>query len=124
MYKNKIVGILGILAVSLGAFGSHALKSMIPENSVETFKIGVLYHFIHTIAIAVTPIDRVDKTNYKKNPITFFLIGILFFSGSLYLLSCKAIFGNWVAFLGPVTPIGGVMFIIGWFSWINLKGTK
>ncbi len=116
--KNSltIIGILGAIAVILGAFGAHSLKNLLSESQLATFETGVRYQYYHTFAIfgvyllnQKNPIKRLNSIN------TFFLIGIILFSGSLYLLACKDILGieNW-KFLGPITPIGGTFFIIGW----------
>lgn len=112
----RIAALLGALSVILGAFGAHGLKQIVDEHSLSIFETAVRYQFYHVFALALVGIL------YKEFPATylyyagnFFILGILFFSGSLYLLTYKSaahIDGmNWV---GPVTPIGGVFFIIGW----------
>jgi len=117
---NKKLIIIGaftaLLAVVIGAFGAHGLKALLAPAQLNTFEIGVRYQFYHSFAILLTGILYFHFTNKKL--ITagwFFLVGILLFSGSLYLLSCREILGiaSWT-FLGPLTPIGGVLFIIGW----------
>jgi len=109
-------GILGALAVVMGAFGAHGLKPLISPESLETFKTAVNYHFIHVFGMIAAGIL------YKFNPHKFFrfasqafLIGIILFSGSLYLLSTRDATGlQNISFLGPITPLGGLFFIVGW----------
>jgi uncharacterized membrane protein YgdD (TMEM256/DUF423 family) len=101
-----ISGISGFLAVALGAFGAHGLKSQITPEMLEIFKTGVLYHLIHSVVLLALSLSGLEKFN--KSAI-FFLIGILLFSFSLYLYSVTA-----VTFFAFITPFGGVSFLIGW----------
>ena len=119
--KIKLIGITGALAVILGAFGAHKLKEMLPPSSIETYQTAVLYHFIHVLAMAIS--HKNEANSLGKSPSLYFFLGILFFSGSLYLLSCREILGEWVLSLGPITPIGGLFFITGWsvYAFQNLK---
>jgi uncharacterized membrane protein YgdD (TMEM256/DUF423 family) len=104
-------------AVSLGAFGAHALKTRLEPDQLQVFETGVKYQMYHSIALIIVFI-----VNQKLNShlISYsgwsFLFGIFFFSGSLYLLSCRELLGisRWNIFLGPVTPLGGILFIAGW----------
>ncbi len=124
MYKKSliVVGFLGMTAVALGAFGAHGLKLLLEPEQMETFRTGVLYHFIHTLAMFVLVIGRQHTKSLNLMPLIFFATGILLFCGSLYLLSCKSILGieHW-SFLGPLTPVGGLFFIAGWMSVMFLK---
>ncbi|MEM7160931.1 MAG: DUF423 domain-containing protein [Bacteroidota bacterium] len=113
-----------IFAIILGAFGAHFLKAKISENLIEAYKTGVLYHLIHALALFV--IGATQKTlNSVLNKAKFFLfLGIILFSGSLYLLSIKELieFPSLFRFVGKLTPIGGVSFIVGWiFIFLSLK---
>lgn len=111
-----ISGLSGAIAVGLGAMGAHFLKDKITPEQIYTFDKAVLYHFFHTIAIlAVIALMNKLKTRALIAAGFCFIAGIIFFSGSLYLLSTKELLSieNW-NFLGPVTPIGGVFFILGW----------
>jgi uncharacterized membrane protein YgdD (TMEM256/DUF423 family) len=113
--KIKIVGILGALAVALGAFGAHGLKSIIDTPSLQSYQTGVLYHFIHTGALALTILlskEAVSK-NLNRAFILFFL-GIILFSGSLYGMAFGKAAGLDLSFLGPITPLGGLTFIVSW----------
>lgn len=119
------IGILGATAVILGAFGAHALKALLTTAQLETFNIGIRYHFYHTLAIFGAAI--LSKNNGSKSllrAILFFTIGIILFSGSLYLLASREVLGieSWT-FLGPITPIGGTFFILGWIMLI-VEGFK
>ena len=120
MIKNYliIVGVLGILAVSLGAFGAHTLASLVSEKSLSAFQTGVQYHFYHTLAIlGITQLlPHSNQPNLLKKAIHAFIVGILLFSGSLYLLAMSNLLvsGEWNKIIGPLTPIGGIVFIIGW----------
>jgi uncharacterized membrane protein YgdD (TMEM256/DUF423 family) len=112
-----IAGVLGALAVGLGAFGAHSLKSLLSAYQLGIFKTGIQYHFYHTFAILCLAILGQFST-YKslQKACWFFTFGIVLFSGSLYLLATKDILGlnSFTLILGPLTPIGGVLFLIGW----------
>ncbi len=101
----------GFLAVSLGAFGAHALKAQLDAHLLAVFQTGVQYHFYHTAALlAVALLQRqLTATHLINSSGIAFIAGILLFSGSLYLL---AITGT--RWLGAITPIGGLAFLIGW----------
>ena len=112
----RIAAILGALAVVLGAFGAHALKNIVPPRALEIFETGVRYQFYHVFALALAGI----LYQYFPNKFTYwsgycFISGIILFSGSLYLLTYAAA-TNSTAFrwVGPVTPLGGLLFIGGW----------
>ena len=109
------IGILGALAVILGAFGAHALVPKLPAESLASYKTGVLYHFIHILAALIASIlYLLTKNKLFRTSAYIFLIGILLFSGSIYLLSTRSITHLEISWLGPVTPVGGVLFILGW----------
>jgi uncharacterized membrane protein YgdD (TMEM256/DUF423 family) len=113
-----IAGINGLLVVSIGAFGAHALKSTVTSESFATFQTGVLYHMVHTLAllclsILITKFKDISILNASG---WFFTIGIVFFSGSLYLLGISGI-----KTLGAVAPIGGVSFLCGWACLIRFS---
>lgn len=109
--------LLMALAVVTGAFGAHALKERLEEGSLETWKTAVLYHFIHAAGILILQIaSRAFGLNEKRIRLAsgIMLAGIVLFSGSIYLLSTRSLSGLEIAWLGPVTPIGGLCFIAGW----------
>jgi uncharacterized membrane protein YgdD (TMEM256/DUF423 family) len=112
-----IAGVLfAAVAVILGAFGAHALKAKLETDMLQVFETGVRYQIYHAFALIVTGIlSEKLKSNSVNFAGNFFIAGILFFSGSLYLLSTKEIIGaGSMQFLGPVTPLGGLCFLIGW----------
>jgi uncharacterized membrane protein YgdD (TMEM256/DUF423 family) len=104
--------IFGAIAVGIGAFGAHGLKDILAETGrLETFETAVKYHFYHSLAILMVGILSIIKPDWKQLSTAAILmsIGILIFSGSLYVLSLTGI--TW---LGAITPLGGVAFIAGW----------
>ena len=102
----RIVAVLGFLAVALGAFGAHGLKDILTRNGTTAiWEKAVLYHLIHTVVLFVLA----QRPAIHWGPWLSFLIGILIFSGSLYLLA----FTN-VRTLGAITPLGGLSFLVGW----------
>ncbi len=118
MHKGylRTAAFIGALSVALGAFGAHGLKKIIDEHSLNIFETAVRYQFYHVFALALSAVLYKDFKNKLIEWAGFlFILGILFFSGSLYLLTYKTAMNleglNWV---GPVTPIGGVFFIAGW----------
>ncbi len=108
--------LLGAVSVILGAFGAHALKKVVPEDALQIFETAVRYQFYHLFALALAGIL------YQQFPNHFiywsgicFMVGILFFSGSLYVLTyAKAIQSSSFNWAGPITPLGGLFFIAGW----------
>ena len=111
---SKIILLFGIffcgLSVVLGAFGAHALKDKISSYYLEIYEKAIFYQFIHGMGILL-----ISSLKYNDIDFTFslwcFIIGIFLFSGSLYILSLTGI--KW---LGAITPFGGTLFVIGWFS--------
>ncbi|MCJ7783119.1 MAG: DUF423 domain-containing protein [Desulfobacterales bacterium] len=113
-------GIFGFLSVALGAFGAHSLKNVLDDYGKSIYEKAVLYQMFHTTALlAVGMIQHFDKETSFSMAGWGFLIGIILFSGSLYLLAITGI--KW---LGAITPIGGVAFLFGWFwlVWAIIKG--
>ena len=101
----------GMLAVAFGAFGAHALKGRLDDNALGVFETAVQYHFYHTFALLAVGIIALSQPQsvMLKSSGWLFLIGLLIFSGSLYLISLTGM--RW---LGAVTPLGGLAFIGGW----------
>lgn len=118
MNKRIIItaAIFGILAVIFGAFGAHVIKKMISASQLETWHTGVQYHFYHTFALLYLSTFARFKNNLINISSYFFVLGIMFFSGSLYLISLKDVLSINTAILGPITPLGGLMFIFGWIG--------
>lgn len=117
MKQLKIALFLLAVAVIMGAFGAHALKARISTESLEVWKTGVLYHFIHALGMVMLyilfKINVLKQSKYKAAAILLFL-GIILFSGSIYLLSTREIHQWSIQWVGPITPIGGLLFISGW----------
>lgn len=118
MHKGflTIAAWLGALTVALGAFGAHGLKKLVPPETVASFETGVRYQFYHVIALFLVAIlfEKFSQTWLRRAAISF-LLGILLFSGSLYLLTAlKATDQVGLGGIGIITPIGGVFFIAGW----------
>lgn len=112
-----IASIYGALAVILGAFGAHALKDKLDTYQHTIYEKAVSYQFYHVAAL-IGVIFLAEKLQNKTlwYSGTFFSVGILLFSGSLYLLATKSLLGieSLTPVLGPITPLGGLCFILGW----------
>ena len=108
-----IVGFSGLLVVALGAYGAHGLQDVIGERLLETFKKAVTYQGTHTLALFGVAVLLVNfpLSRWLKVAGWSFIIGILLFSGSLYIMVFAGVHS-----LGLVTPLGGVVFMFGWFS--------
>ncbi|MFN4000175.1 DUF423 domain-containing protein [Algoriphagus sp.] len=110
----QTAAIFGTIAVGIGAFGAHSLKPILEASGrLETFETAVKYHFYHSLALFGLGVLAFVKPNWKKLGLSFwgFSLGILIFSGSLYVLCLSGI--TW---LGAITPLGGVAFILGWLG--------
>lgn len=105
----------GFWAVVLGAFGAHGLEGKISEHYLDTWETAVDYQFYHTVALLFLATFSRAKNYLIRLSFISFVAGILLFSGSLYLLSTHSLTGFLKpAILGPVTPIGGLFFLVGW----------
>jgi len=116
MKKMLVTGVIFIIvSIVLGAFGAHALKSHLTEERLASFETGVKYQMYHGLGLLLLailtkhiqlPWERIRKV---------LTIGVVFFSGSIYLLALQSILGvKYGAFIGPITPIGGLFLMIGW----------
>jgi uncharacterized membrane protein YgdD (TMEM256/DUF423 family) len=106
-----LAAMLGALGVILGALGAHALKERLGIDGIKNFETGVKYHMFHVLALLLVQLFP-QLLPAEKNWISvFFILGILFFSGSLYVISTGLIPAKSIWF---VTPLGGLMFIAGW----------
>lgn len=103
------------IAVILGALAAHALKTFLPPVKIESFQTAVRYQMIHSLAIILIVLLERNGYSISKWSFRLFQWGIFLFSGSIYLLSTTLIHGiEPVRYLGPVTPIGGLLFIAAW----------
>ncbi|MEC0126842.1 DUF423 domain-containing protein [Paenibacillus pabuli] len=110
--KWMMVGaVLTMLSVAIGAFGAHMLKDQIGADAIAVYETGVQYHMIHAIALLIIGLTagQLGPSAKLKWAARLLFVGIIIFSGSLYVLSIS---GN--KMLGAITPIGGVAFIVGW----------
>ena len=128
--KLITIGLLGAMAVSLGALGAHFLKGklstgLITPEQLNGFDTAVKYQMYHVLAmLALFLFSKHNPHKYFNWAFNSFLIGIVFFSGSLYFLCTRNLFGaDWLKVLGPITPIGGLFFVAGWI-FIALVGLK
>ena len=121
MHKFLSAGALsGAIAVSLGAFGAHGLKQIVSSADVAVFQTGVQYQMYHTLALMLVAIvyDRLPSKWIMWSGYLFSL-GVLFFSGSLYLITAlKAAEGAVPVIVGILTPLGGLFFIGGWLCFL------
>lgn len=117
MKNYLITGALFMLTgVVLGAFGAHSLKEVISEEKLVSFETGVRYQMIHGIAllILVGLTNALEGFQISKSPLFLMTLGVLLFSGSIYLLALQEVFGIELTFLWPITPLGGLMIIVSW----------
>ncbi|MBL6655525.1 MAG: DUF423 domain-containing protein [Flavobacteriaceae bacterium] len=107
--------ILGGFTVILGAFGAHLLEKLLSAAQLASFETGLRYQFYHVFfLILLSLVPRIEEKD--KNKITLLIsIGILLFSGSIYLLNLQDVLGLNLGFMGPITPIGGSLLIFAWF---------
>ena len=112
--KILILGlILGMLSIIFGAFGAHALKKVLSEESLVSFETGFRYQMYHAIVLLFVNIFEGFSAKQKNVISIMFFMGVLFFSGSIYLIQLTSIRAKSIWF---VTPLGGFFFIIGWVS--------
>lgn len=103
MNWTMVGAVLGFLGVAAGAFGAHGLKGMLTADRLEIFETAVRYQMYHSLALVASGILGSSKAGWA------FLLGVVVFSGSLYLLVLTE--KRW---LGAITPIGGVLLLVGW----------
>jgi uncharacterized membrane protein YgdD (TMEM256/DUF423 family) len=116
-----------ITAVLLGAFGAHALKSILTPEKLQSYETGVRYQLIHALALITLSIyGQQNKTNDLVNQwigraAHFYIMGAFLFCGSIYGLALfSVIHPSWAFVLGPITPIGGLCFMVGWAIWARV----
>jgi len=115
---NKKIAITGVILISLsiilGAFGAHPLKEVLTSKQMTSYDVGIRYQMYHGLGLLILGLN----TNKIKNSLSvvywLLLLGTIMFSGSIYLLSLQDLMGVKLSFLGPVTPLGGVLMISGW----------
>jgi len=112
MNKNLVItAMIGALTIILGAFGTHALAEKLSVDSLKSFETAVQYQMYHVLALLFVNTYKSFSDNIKKYISILFLFGILFFSGSIYLITIGGITAKSIWF---ITPLGGLLFIAGW----------
>ena len=115
---NKQIAIISVLlivlGIVLGAFGAHGLKEVVTPEKVASYEVGVRYQIYHGLALLVLSLNASKIEGSLKVFLIFILTGVLLFSGSIYFLALNDVLSPDLSFLGPVTPIGGVLMIMGW----------
>ena len=117
--------ILGMIAIILGAFGAHALKKVLSVEQLVTFETGVRYQMYHALFLLFVGLMNDITLKIKKTIYSLVLTGVILFSGSIYLLATNDLTSFDFKTIGFLTPIGGLLLILGWgvllFSFINNK---
>lgn len=104
----------GLLSVVFGAFGAHALKKILTPEVLQSFETGVKYQMYHALALLLVGFYFSFTVKTETYMGLAFILGTLLFSFSIYLLALNSIWGHSMRFIGPVTPLGGLLLIIGW----------
>ncbi|GGW28801.1 DUF423 domain-containing protein [Arenibacter certesii] len=120
---HVIGSLYGLLAIVFGAFGAHALKKTLTAEQLTSFETGVKYQMYHAILLIVLGFNLNLESPLEKYMAYCFMLGVFLFSFSIYGLVIGASKGLNVRFLGPVTPLGGLLLVVGWglllFSFIK-----
>ena len=112
----KMAILFCLSAVILGAFGAHALKEMLSESQLSSFQTGVRYQFFHGLTILILSFNMNYFTKRLSSIIKIMSAGIILFSFSIYLLNIQDLVGFSMSYLGPITPIGGLLLITSWIG--------
>lgn len=105
---------MGIVAIVLGAFGAHGLKKLLTTDQLTTFEVGVRYQIYHALFLLF--VVNNSFLTLKEKTVVFYLalVGVILFSGSIYLLSTSTITSIKTKIIGPLTPLGGLLLIASW----------
>ena len=114
LLAQVIGGLFGLLAIAFGAFGAHALKKSLTDDQLKSFETGVKYQMYHAILLLVLSFNLNLDTALESNMIYCFIFGTFLFSFSIYALVIGASKGRSLRLLGPVTPLGGLLLLVGW----------
>lgn len=115
--NRKLIGagaVLGALGIILGAFGAHVLKAKLSPDMLAVFETGVKYQMYHALFLLFVGSTNFVSDKAKNAMFWLVIIGVLFFSGSVYLLSCNVLFSFDFKKFGFITPIGGLLLISAW----------
>ncbi len=110
-----IAAVSGALAVVAGAFGAHGLKARLEPAQLESWMTATQYHLLHSVVLLALALFAAHSGKSIRLPAGLLSVGMLFFSGSIYLLVLTKM--RW---LGPITPIGGLLLILGWLSLVRI----
>ncbi len=124
--NNKIITtatLFGMTAIILGAFGAHALKQILTPDQLATFETGVKYQMYHALFLLFIGLNAQIADKFKKTILILTIFGVIFFSGSIYLLATDSLNSFNFKVIGFVTPIGGILLIGSWgiLLWNFLK---
>lgn len=122
----SIASVYGLTSVILGALGSHAFKKILSPEKLSSFEIGTKYQMYHALVLLIIGFYLPFQSTLEKTSAWCFILGSFFFSVSIYFLSFAEYWNINLKFLGPVTPLGGLLMIIGWSCILVyfLKGFK
>ena len=115
--NNKILStaaFFGMTSIVLGAFGAHALKQVLTVEQLATFETGVKYQMYHALFLLFLGLTTHLSTKVKKSILVLTILGVIFFSGSVYLLATDSLNDFNFKIIGFVTPIGGLLLVIAW----------
>lgn len=115
--SKRIIGtaaVLGFISIIFGAFGAHALKEVLNPEQLVSFETGMRYQMYHALFLLFVGVAGFISEKQKKIIFLLTIIGVLLFSGSIYLLATQSVSGINFKFLGPITPIGGLLLILSW----------
>lgn len=104
----------GVTAVLLGALGAHALKTQLTPDQLQSFETGVRYQMYHALLLLIVGFFQTKPGKAYARFLGIVCSGIFLFSWSIFLLSTQSIHGLQVSFLGPITPVGGLLLVAGW----------
>ena len=111
---TSVAAFIGMTAIILGAFGAHALKKFLSIEQLATFETGVKYQMYHALFLLFLGLNSFVGQKAKKLMFQLVVFGVIFFSGSIYLLATKPLSGIDFSFIGIITPIGGALLIAAW----------
>lgn len=110
----RIAIIFGLISIILGAFGAHALKAVLTEQQLTSFETGVRYQMYQALFLLFLASTNLLTDKVKKIVAIILTFGVVFFSGSIFLLATQDLSGINFKFLGPITPIGGLLIMVSW----------
>ena len=127
MQKQYVIlsGLFIMISIVLGAMGAHALKKILPVEALVTFETGVRYQMYHALFLLFLGSLNDFPQKTKKSIWFLIVLGVIFFSGSIYLLATNSLTSFDFKVIGFVTPIGGLLLILGWgVSLLNIMNKK